>query len=115
MAIAEPLLEQILEIARENEAKRVEEVLIEVGLMRQVVPEALEMAFLELSRGTAAENAKLIQVEVPIKARCHKCDAEFGAGPESFQCPKCGQADVEIIAGGDIILKSLTCEQEDVN
>ncbi len=109
MSIASELIRQVLAEADSHGATRVDEVVVEIGALRQVVPEALELAWQVISEGTAAEAATLKLTEVEPSARCRQCGRKFGAEIDSFLCPGCGQADVDIVAGNDIILKSLTC------
>ena len=108
MSIATALIEQVLEHVEKNGLARVEEVVIEVGAMQLVVPEALEAAFLALKIDTPAAEAVLRQEEVPIQAKCRSCSRAFQPEMDRFVCPQCGRADAEITAGLDIILKSLS-------
>ena len=113
LSIATGILETALAVADEHGARRVEEIEVEVGVMRLVVPESLEMAFAVLTEGTAAAGAKLKITEVPIRAKCVGCDADFSPALDNFACPGCGRADVDIVGGNDIILKSVACWSED--
>jgi hydrogenase nickel incorporation protein HypA/HybF len=108
MSIATALIEQVLEHAEKNNLSHVEDVLIEVGALQLVVPEALEAAFAASSIGTPAADAVLRQEEVAIQARCRSCSHAFHPAIDRYLCPQCGHADAEIIAGRDIILKSLS-------
>ncbi len=112
MAIAEALIEQVLELARQNNAEKVCEVEVSLGVMRLVVPEALEVAFAALAEGTIVQGATLAQVEKPITARCRQCSVEYQPPPGDLQCPQCHQADYVIVDGDEIILKSLVCDTE---
>ncbi len=109
MAIASQIVEQSLRIAAEHGAGRILEVEIEVGAMRGVVPEALQMAFTVCSEGTAAEGARLHIATVAARARCKLCGREFEPQYGFFVCPACDRADVELLAGQDILLKGLEC------
>jgi len=107
-SIAAALIRQVLDIAAQNDLERIEVVELEVGAMQMVVPEALEMAFAAMSEGTPAAGAVLKQEEVPARAECRSCKKSYNAGIDQYLCPHCGRADAEIVAGRDIILKSLT-------
>lgn len=109
MAIATGLLRQVLAAAEAHDVERVEEVHVTCGVLRLVVPEALRAAFEVLSEGTAAAGAKLEVTAEPAKARCRKCGEFFEAGIRQFACPACGQADVDIVGGDDIVLTSIIC------
>ncbi len=110
MSIATGILDTVLAVAAEHGAVRVEEVALEVGVMRLVVPEALAAAFEAVVAGTVVEGATLTQTEVPLQARCVPCGQAFNPTVDDFLCPACGQADVDILAGNDIILKSVVCQ-----
>ncbi len=111
MSIAIQLLGQVERAAAEHQVERVEQVEVTIGVMRQVVAEALGMAFEIAAEGTAAAGAALKIVEEPVEAACRGCGRRFGTDAEEFLCPGCGQADVEIISGNDIVLTSMVCEK----
>jgi len=106
------LIRHVLEAAGQHHATRVEEVEVEVGAMQQVAPEALEAAFEAVSANTIAAGAVLKIVETPLRAVCRHCGHEFAPTIDNFLCPGCRQADVDILGGNDILLKSVTCETE---
>ena len=114
MSIATALLEGVIEAAERAGASRVTSVVLQVGAFKLVVPEAMQMAWEAVREGTLADGATLHLEEVPAEARCRRCDQRFR--PEidySFLCPQCEKADVEIVAGDDIVLRSLEFETED--
>ena len=109
MSIAEALLPSVLDALPAGQAVRVEQIELAVGAMRLVVAEALELAWSVTAEGTPAAGARLKVTEVPLKARCRRCGGEFHPAIDNYLCPTCGQADVDIIEGDDIILQSVTC------
>ena len=112
MSIAEGLMEQILSIANENSLKSIEEVEIETGLLRQVIPEVMQEAFRAVRQDTIAQSAVLKITEIPAIGKCRTCQKEFEPELNNFLCPQCLRADVEILQGDDIILKSVIGERE---
>ena len=113
MSIAVELMRQLEGIAAENKVDRIEEITVATGAMRQVVPEALDLAFAAVSEGTCAEGAALHLEVVAMVAKCRACGCRFEPDIDVFLCPQCHAADAEIVGGDDIILKSITCERED--
>ncbi len=107
MSIAVALLGQLEELSLEYGFERVESLTVEAGVLRGIVPEAFEMAFVEASKGGVAEGARLDLNIVPVRARCRECGHEFESSVESYRCERCGQADVELISGMDILLMSI--------
>ena len=107
MSIAVELIRQLTDLADKHELTRVNSVSVRAGVLRGVVPEALELAFAEAAADTIAEGATLTLQITPAKARCCVCGQRFRPTVDSFLCPKCNQADVEIIEGNEILLLSL--------
>lgn len=111
MSIAMSLLDGVLDAARDAGAIRVERVELEVGALQLIVSEALETAWEVVREGTAAERAELSVREIPVVAECRFCGHRFEPDVMySFQCPGCNQANVKIVGGDEIILKSVICE-----
>lgn len=113
LSIATELLRQLEALAVEHNVERIESVTVRAGVMRQVVPEALEMAFCVVTQGTCAEGATLTLERVPLAAQCRECGFRFAPEMGAFCCPRCRRADVDILEGDDIILVSVTCQQEE--
>ena len=113
MSIAIELLRAVERVAAENDAVAVDRIELEVGVMRMIVPEALRMAWSFAAEGTPAEGAELAVTEVPLKGRCRDCGTEFAPGIDTYLCPGCDKADVEIVEGNDILLRSVVCRRAD--
>jgi hydrogenase nickel incorporation protein HypA/HybF len=113
MSIAVELLAQVEALADEHAAERVEALEVTAGALRAIVPEALDLAWQELARGTVAEGSALtLQVVAPL-ARCRGCGHEFAPEPDACLCEQCGVADVDILEGNDIFLTSVTFTETD--
>jgi hydrogenase nickel incorporation protein HypA/HybF len=113
LSIAASMLDGVLRAAEQAGATRIEAVEIELGAMRLVVPEALHTAWEAVRTDTLADGAVLKIEEVPAQAECRRCGQCFEPDIEcSFWCAHCEQADVRIIRGNDIVLRSVTCQTE---
>ncbi len=112
MSIAVALVEQLEVLAVENDASRIEEVAVRAGAMRGIVPEALDMAFEAAAEGTVADGAKIVLEVVPTVAKCRVCGVRFEPEINSFLCARCGEADVEIVEGNEILIISVVAQQE---
>ena len=110
--IAQALVEQVGEVARNNGAGSVSRVVIQVGRLRGVVPEILRWGFEVASAGSVAEGAELAIEEVPIAIRCRGCRAESELDDPVYICPSCSGFDVEPLSGDELVLKSLEIDDE---
>jgi len=108
LAIAESIL-AIVE--RHAAGRKVVEVEVTVGHLRQVVPSALEFAFELAAHGTVAEGATLVLDTIPAAGRCRTCGehSTFAAFP--LACAACGGWDIEVTQGQELQVEALELEE----
>jgi hydrogenase nickel incorporation protein HypA/HybF len=104
----------ILEAAlRHADGRKLTAVEMRIGALRQVVPESLEFYFGIVTRGTPAEGAALETEYVAALLRCEDCETEWSPEFPAFRCPGCGGAEVEVRAGNEFNVESITVEEEE--
>lgn len=103
MALTQSVVDTVCEHAA---GRRVHSVLLEVGALTAVVPEAMRFCFELATEGTAADGARLDVDVRPGSARCRACDAEFELQDLILLCA-CGSTDVEVLAGRDLRIMSM--------
>jgi len=108
VSLVSDLLDQILEEASANKLLFVDEVELDIGVLRQVVPQVMQEAFRAAVINTLAKDSVLIINEIQAKAQCRICHDKFIPEVNNFLCPKCQTADVLVLEGNDIILKSIS-------
>jgi hydrogenase nickel incorporation protein HypA/HybF len=92
------------------QGKRVSRIVLEVGKLAGVMPDAIAFCFDVVAQGTAIEGAKLDVVQVGGVAHCRRCDAEFGV--ESLVCAcACGSRDVAMVRGEELMIKTMDVEE----
>ena len=110
MAIAQGILDIVLEAAARNDAATVTRIKLQVGEMTEVVPEALAFCFTALAAGSAAAAARLDIEMMPLVSRCRDCGWEFRVERYRFLCPACGSAALEIVSGRELRVEHLEVE-----
>lgn len=100
--------------ARNARGKRVALVEVEIGALRQVVPDALAFAFELCAKGTAVEGAELRIEDVPVQVACTQCDETSRAPDFPLRCARCGSLDVEVVAGEELSVEALELEDQPV-
>ncbi len=115
ISIAGAIVDAVLDAAKKNNAKKVNEVFIEIGELTALNPEQLKFIFETITSGTVAEGARYdIQLIKPL-IKCKKClykgSIEFFERLHFFlptiKCPECGEIDVDIIAGRECCVKRI--------
>jgi hydrogenase nickel incorporation protein HypA/HybF len=109
------LAEAVVAIAETHaNGRRVVRVELEVGRLRQVVPDALAFSFELVAQGTAVEGAELALEEVPARVRCRACGADTECSAFPFACARCLGVDVEVTGGQEFHVVALELEDEPV-
>ena len=113
LSIAQGLLEIIEQEARPYPGARVTRVLVRIGKLSAVVPDALRFAFEAITQGGIAEGAVLEIEEVPLTIRCHQCDEVFTIDDPFMLCPQCEGTDVEMLSGRELEIRSMEIDNGD--
>ena len=107
------IADAVVTIARDHaRGRRVSAVDVKIGRLRQVVPDALELAFELVAAGTEVEGAELRVEHVPVRVRCARCAAESEAPEFPLACAECGSLDVDVVGGDELLVESLEIEEE---
>lgn len=110
LSLMRSVLERVLTLSETHDGARVTQVTLQVGELRQVVPELLHMAFSSATAGTTAEGAVLICVAVPVKLKCTGCGELYTPKDWSWTCPGCGEVRPELISGEELVIESVELE-----
>src|SRR5262249_24041695 len=99
--------QEIIAIAAEHsKGARVTRVVLEIGKLSAVLPDAVRFCFDLCSEGTVVEGAALEIIETPGRARCRQCAAEVTLDQPFGRCG-CGGTDLEWLAGEELRVKEL--------
>lgn len=102
LSLAQNIIEIIKEEMPKHNLTKVDTVTLKIGEMAQVMPDALLFGFECLGQGTPFEGAKIFIETIPVKGYCRICGLEFDMKGLCYNCPVCGQTDVEIISGREL-------------
>jgi hydrogenase nickel incorporation protein HypA/HybF len=86
--------------------RRVRRVVLQIGQLTAIAPDAVRFCFDLVAEGTAVEGAVLEIVETPGRARCRACDSEIGVAWPIFACA-CGAVDLDVLAGDEVLIREM--------
>ncbi|BBY21861.1 hypothetical protein MSTO_20660 [Mycobacterium stomatepiae] len=90
--------------------RRVDVVRVQVGALRQVVPDSLEFCW-SLVCQQLEENMVDAQLEldlVPAEVLCHDCEQQSRIESRwSVYCPGCASTDVDVLSGNEFLVTSI--------
>lgn len=107
--LAESILKIALNIAAENNSKKISAVGLKIGKLAGVEIEALRMSFEILARDTIAENSALKINHVPCVAKCNKCEKIFELESYNFFCSECDGILI-LQSGRELLVEFVDCE-----
>ena len=113
MSLAEGIRDIVAQAAAAQGVDRVRAVVLEIGRLAAVEPDALRFCFDVMMRGTPAEGATMVIETTPGQGHCLTCDKAVAI--ESFYdpCPVCGGYRVQATGGMDMRVKAIDVHDGD--
>jgi len=106
LGIAQNVVAIVCEHAK---GQRIRRVLLEVGKLSAVMPDAISFCFEICAKGTIVEGAELAIEEVAGLGVCSDCGAELALDQASWVCT-CGSRNVQCVAGLELKVKEMEVE-----
>ncbi|MGQ9659692.1 MAG: hydrogenase maturation nickel metallochaperone HypA/HybF [Thermochromatium sp.] len=107
LSLCQALIDQVVSLAREHGASRVDRLRLRVGPLSGVEPLLLQQAYPLVAAGTIAEAAELVIEPSEIRVQCTRCGAETEARPNRLGCGICGAFETRIISGDELLLANV--------
>ncbi|KAB8334396.1 hydrogenase maturation nickel metallochaperone HypA [Scytonema tolypothrichoides VB-61278] len=107
LGITQNIVAIVAEYANGTQVKRV---LLEIGKLSAILPEAVQFCFDICTQGTVLEGAKLDILETPGLAKCRQCGAEIPL-EKPFGICRCGSVHLDLIAGEELKIKEIEIEE----
>src|SRR6267142_6480830 len=103
LAIMESVVDAVTERVGDVKVVRV---LLEIGKLSGVVPDALRFCFDLATAETPLEGAALEIVEIPGRARCLQCFADVDLEDQIALCV-CGSANLDFLSGQELRIREV--------
>ena len=107
MSLAEGVLQLVEDTARREGARQVRRVILEIGQLSSVEPEALRFCFDVVTRHSLAEGAVLEIIDVPGSGWCMPCASTVAISERYGACPQCGSHQVQPTGGTEMRVKEI--------
>lgn len=111
LSVAQALLDQVDDVARQRAALRAAGVTVRVGPLSGIEPNLLSRAFevARLRSPLTADAALTIERAVP-RVRCDACGHEGEAGPTNLACRNCGSRRTHLVEGDELLLMQVALD-----
>lgn len=107
IGLMQDALDLALNETRNRGASRIHKIVLRVGRLAGVEPDALAFAFEAVAADTPAEGADFTIEPVPVVCFCPACRGEFEPEDYIYRCPGCGELCHEVRRGQELELASL--------
>ena len=97
-------------VAERAAGQRVTRVRLEIGCLSAIMPDAIRFCFDICAADTKVAGAALEIDEIPGRGSCNDCGAEVRLEALVGRCPRCGTANLRLIAGQELNIKEMEVE-----
>lgn len=112
LAIAESILTSVEQEIERRQLPAVQKIVVRVGALSGVVPEALQFSFEAIRTDTALAETRLEIEWVDVHGFCRSCGREFDVEDLLFACPICGSGGIEVTRGQELEIAYLEVDDE---
>ena len=101
------ITEEVVRIVGERaEGRKVRRIVLEIGKLSAVLPDAVRFCFDLCAEGTPAEGAALVIVEPPGRAQCRDCGGGVTLERPFGRCG-CGSTDLDWLSGEELKIREM--------
>jgi|GEM_PF-1886317 len=104
----------VLRRAEAVDAVAVNRVVLEIGILRDFIPEIVQKYWDYIAVDGIAKGAKIEIRELDARVACGQCGQEYDVGREQIQdprCPSCGYAWGTLLAGNELRIAGIEIER----
>lgn len=107
MSLCEGIRDILVDQARTHALTRITRVRVEIGRFAGVEKPALGFAWDVVMRGSPAEGADLVMLDLPGRATCFDCAREVEIEDRLAPCPVCGSGKLLPTGGDEMRIRDL--------
>jgi hydrogenase nickel incorporation protein HypA/HybF len=94
-------------VGRHADGRKVDVIHLQVGQLRQIVPDTLTYCWGLVSADTPLAGSRLEVDHVPARVDCRDCGAGSDLDAPVFRCPACDSTAVALVRGEEFLITSL--------
>ena len=111
ISLVQAMLQQLSDLAAQNQATKVIKITMEIGQMSGVVADSFRFGFEVLSgNDDLVRGAELVIITPPVTYRCTQCSHSEIAAARPDCCPQCREVFLIPEGGDDLILQQVEME-----
>ena len=105
------VIDQVEQIAAENDVTRVEAVTLQLGEVSAVIPEYLADCWKWAVKRTEVMKEARLEIEtIPAVTHCDGCGRDYETVKHGRTCPFCGSGETWLMQGNEFIIKQIEAD-----
>lgn len=114
LPLVKSIYNSVIRHAELNNAKKVTKVVLEIGVLRDFIPEFIQKYWDYISKKSIAEGSIIEVIDIPAFAQCSKCNTVYPIDMNDItksKCPKCNYDSGTLVAGKELKIKGIEIEK----
>jgi len=107
LGIVYEVIKVVDNFVKQNDIKRVEKIVLEIGQLSQAIPRFIEECYPAAVDETPYADTKLEIITLPANAQCSVCEEIYNIVDHKKVCPNCHAEDYKIISGEEFNIKEV--------
>jgi len=113
LPFAKSIFKSVITNAEAHDAEAVTRVVLEVGVLRDFVPEIVQKYWTYVTKGSIAEHSVIEMTEIPATVECGECKEVYEVDVQDFtntRCPKCNCQTGKMLSGRELKIVGIEIE-----
>lgn len=107
LSLVMEVVKTVEHFAAENDVKKIETLVLQVGELSSVVPQYIEEIYPLVIEGTILQGTELNIEILPGNVLCKNCSKVYNFMKNMERCPFCGSGERELISGREFFIKEI--------
>ncbi len=114
LPLVKSIYKTVINFAQENALTKITKVVLEIGVVRDFIPEIVQKYWDFVSKDSISEGSIIEIITIPATAKCGKCGTVYPIDTTnliSAKCPKCRFDSGNLVTGNELKIKGIEVER----
>lgn len=114
LPLVKSIYKSVISFAEKNNVKKITRVVLEIGVVRDFIPEIVQKYWDYVSKDGISEGSIVEIISIPATARCGKCGTVYPIDTTNLiksKCPKCKFDRGNLVTGDELKIKGIEVER----
>ncbi len=114
LPLVKSIYKTVISFAEKNNVPKITKVVLEIGVVRDFIPEIVQKYWNYVSKDSIGENSVVEIITIPATAKCGACGTVYPIDTTNLiesKCPKCKYDRGTLITGNELKIKGIEVER----